>query len=53
MTRESERRVPAIIVVAVVFVLFAAVMAWAIEEGRELGLLGAALLSVADRHRRV
>jgi hypothetical protein len=44
--RRSKRRVPATVVVAVVFVLFAAVMAWAIEGGREFGLLGAALLSV-------
>jgi hypothetical protein len=44
--RQSKRRVPAIVVIAVVFVLFAVVMAWAIREGRELGLLGAVSLSV-------
>jgi hypothetical protein len=44
--RQSKRRVPAIVVIASVFVLFAVVMAWAIREGRELGLLGAAFLSI-------
>jgi hypothetical protein len=43
--RQSKRRVPAIVVTAVVFVVFAAVMAWAIREGRELGLLGTAFHS--------
>jgi hypothetical protein len=38
--------VPGIVVIAAVFVFFAIVMAWAIGEGRQLGLLGAAFLSV-------
>jgi hypothetical protein len=42
--RQSKRRVPGIVVIAAVFVLFALVMAWAIGEGRELGLLGAPFL---------
>jgi hypothetical protein len=40
----GKRRVPALAVVIPVFVLFAVVMAWAIREGRELGLLSAVLL---------
>jgi hypothetical protein len=41
--QQRKRRVPALVVIVPVFVLFAVVMAWAIREGRELGLLSAAL----------
>jgi hypothetical protein len=43
----GKRRVPALVVVLVVFVVFAVVMAWVIREGKDLGLLGAALLGLA------
>jgi hypothetical protein len=42
-----KRRVPALVVVLAVFVLFAVVMAWAIRDGKELGLLGATLFGLA------
>jgi hypothetical protein len=47
----DRRRVPALFVIVPVFVLFAVVMAWAIREGEELGLLSEAarvFAAVAD-----
>jgi hypothetical protein len=35
-----RRRVPVLLVVVPVLVLFAVVLAWAIREGQEMGLLG-------------
>jgi hypothetical protein len=38
----DRRRVPVLLVIVPVFVLFAVVMAWAIREGKDLGLLSEA-----------
>jgi hypothetical protein len=39
---DDRRRVPVLLVIVPVFVVFALVLAWAIREGKELGLLSEA-----------
>jgi hypothetical protein len=43
-----KRRVPVLLVVVPVLVLFAVVLAWAIREGQEMGLLGQGVPAVEE-----